>query len=114
MAVLGSSLTQTVVVSTRSTALVAAQICRRLKIFPLTIDILEEIDHSERLTVNNGQKTTEKFGNMSSSYFAEGEARRALSMIEFVTITNQSAFPAVNKRLKSWSYYDGLGDEVIN
>jgi chromosome segregation ATPase len=44
MAVLGSSLTHTIVVPTRTTAVAAAHICRDLGISSLTMDILEEIE----------------------------------------------------------------------
>ena len=80
-----------------------AHICRRLKIFPLTIDILEEIEQPAEFE-NYRQKADN----------ATGQSNTVSPLIECVTITNQMAFPAVSKRLKNWNFFDGFGNEVIN
>ena len=107
MSVFGVSLTQTVVVSTRVTALVVARACRTLGISGLTIDILEELALSSKQTTiqNKEEATCMNHRNPTNDAIL-------ISLINCVTITRSEVYPVVEARLRNWFLYRGSGYEV--
>lgn len=109
MSVFGVALTQTVVVSTRVTAMVVARACRALGIRGLTIDILEELAASSKYACNQreGQPTC-----MAQSDRNDASAVVFVTLISCVTIAKPELYPVVEVRLKNWFLYDGSGYQV--
>ena len=114
MAVLGASLTQTIVVLTREAATITAKKCKHLRLHGVSIDILEEI--TPPMSVLHSRKSSEIIarGNVndlvqqSTPYVAS-----VVSLLDCVTILNCVASPAINRRLQNWRYFDGIGRQVM-
>ena len=128
LAVLGTTLTETFIVSTRSTGMIAAGICQECGVSSLTIDILEEIrgpsnvpriSHDQHRTVegsanyigSNYSVTSDKSLDKSTNV-TRTTTTIVVPLIDCVTLPNAAALPAVNKRLRNWNFYDGIGHEV--
>ena len=118
LAVFGSSLTDTLVVTTRSTATIVAQICRKAQISSLTIIILEEIE-SPRDPPTSQNYRRHHMNNVSCSSKLEKrnmshEGKVLVPMIQCVRLKYPTILSFINKKLRSWSFYDGVGYEVSN
>lgn len=97
-AVLGASLTQNLVVSKRATAIIIAQTCRKMGINSITIEILEELESIPAYQPNATSGVPEL---------------RLTSLLECLHIIDRRIYPAIERRLRSWSFFDGVGHEVM-
>jgi hypothetical protein len=120
MAVFGASLTQSVVVTTRAAATIAAKKCKLLRLHGVSIDILEEMNPlaitSYQLHEQSPRSSGKIVGNRDDNLIHEPSSYvpvSVLSMLECVTILNCGALPAINRRLLNWRYFDGIGRQVI-
>lgn len=116
MAVFGTSLTHTIVVTTRAAAVIVATKCKLLRLHGVSIEILEEMidfivtppkiaSEGPKYTVSN-QET--ELNQQPSSYAAS-----IVPLLDCVKILNYVASPAINRRLQNWLYFDGVGHQVI-
>jgi hypothetical protein len=105
-AVFGTSLTQNIIVSRRSTAIIAAQMCKKIGINSITIDILEEIDsdHVTELDPKLGRQQTVQDPNSYPDL---------KPVLECLRIVDHRIYPAIRARLRNWYFFDGLGHEVM-
>lgn len=120
MAVFGASLTQSVVVTTRAAATIAAKKCKLLRLHGVSIDILEEMNPPTitpyQLHVQSPRSSGKIVGNRDDKLIHEPSSYvpvSVLSMLECVTILNRVALPAINRRLQNWRYFDGIGPQVM-
>ena len=129
LAVMGSTLTHTVVVKTRTLAVAAANISREVGIAGVTFDILDEVVAvSERGGKGSGERRgEEKRGeynnlptgssssnsNNSSSNSNGSNHGKIISLLDCIHPLVPLGYPCVKKRLENWVFYDGSTTEAL-
>ena len=89
-----------------------AQICRKALIFSLTIVILEEIESADDFTAFQHYQKRPKNDVPISSKFEATTEKVLIPMIQCVKLKYNTILSFINKKLRSWSFYDGIGYEV--
>lgn len=104
-------MTQNIIVSTRSTAIIAAQMCKKMGINSITIEILEEFESSCMLP---SQKIQEDPNGWQQTVQSTQSKPDLTPILKCLHIVDHRIYPAIKARLKNWYLYDGLGHEVID
>jgi hypothetical protein len=98
LTVLGThTVTSTLIVRTRQTAILAARLCKELQLSasgPITIDITEEISDSD--------------------HHSAGTTTSLVPLMECVRINVPTGRPAIAKRLRDWSFFNGSGVDAVS
>lgn len=101
--------------------MIVAKMCQEFEGLSLTIDILNEIRLPATVQTSLEGRNDRGLGNVNNddisvarkSLGTLGDVALVMPMNDCVKLNSIAIFPAVNKRLGNWYFFNGTGYEVI-